>query len=230
MSATSLAYAARILVVSPDKAAGADLKKALADSGARVSVASDPQTAAELLYEEQPHFVILTALEGVRDIARWCHEIRREPAGRGTSLLLIASAEQLGEIDFAWGVDDYLSAPWEQAALTARLRIMQWRREKVDAAGAVQVGPVVINLRTYEVSVRGRAVALTLKEYELLSFLARNQRQVCTREGILDAVWGADYFGGERTVDVHVRRLRAKIPEMSGQLQTVRNVGYRLQP
>ena len=98
------------------------------------------------------------------------------------------------------------------------------------AAGAVQVGPVVINLRTYEVSVRGRAVALTLKEYELLSFLARSQRQVCTREAILDAVWGSDYFGGERTVDVHIRRLRAKIPEVSGQLQTVRNVGYRLQP
>jgi DNA-binding response OmpR family regulator len=230
MSTTSLAYAARILVVSPDKTAVADLRQALAASGARVSVASDPQTAAELLYEEQPHFVVLAALESVRNISHWCHEIRREPAGRGTSLLLIASPQQLAEIDFAWGVDDYLSAPWEPAALLARLRIMQWRREKVDAAGAVQVGPVVINLRTYEVTVRGRAIVLTLKEYELLSFLARNQRQVCTREAILDAVWGSDYFGGERTVDVHIRRLRAKIPEVSGQLQTVRNVGYRLQP
>src|SRR5450759_960836 len=122
MSTTSLAYAARIMVVSPDKAAGADLKKALADSGARVSVASDPQTAAELLYEEQPHFVILAALENVRDTSHWCHEIRREPAGRSPSLLLIATAEHLAEIDFAWGVDDYLSAPWEPAALTARLR------------------------------------------------------------------------------------------------------------
>ena len=230
MSATSLAYAARILVVSPDKATVASLKAALAESGARVSAASDPQTAAELLYEEQPHFVVLAGLESARDIAHWCHEIRREPAGRTPSLLLIAPSEQLAELDFAWGVDDYLSAPWEPAGLTARLRIMQWRREKVDAAGAVQVGQVVINLRTYEVSVRGRAVALTLKEYELLSFLARNQRQVCTRESILDTVWGSDYFGGERTVDVHIRRLRAKIPEISGQLQTVRNVGYRLQP
>jgi DNA-binding response OmpR family regulator len=230
MATTTLSYAARVLIVGPDKSATGAVKTILADAGARTTTASDTQTAAELLYEQQPHFVALTQLPDLREISRWCHELRHEPAGRRASVLLIATPEQLAEVDFAWGIDDYLTIPWDAAKLIGRVRIMQWRREKVDAAGAVLVGGVVINLRTYEVTVRGRQVALTLKEYELLSFLARNQRQVCTREAILDAVWGADYFGGERTVDVHIRRLRAKMPEIAAQLQTVRNVGYRLQP
>jgi DNA-binding response OmpR family regulator len=230
MAQAALAYPARILVASPDTAVLAGLKAALIEAGARISGASDTQTAAELLYEQQPQFVVLGGLDNLRDIARWCQEIKREAAGRSAALLLIATVELLAEIDFAWGVDDYLPEPWEPMRFIARLRIMQWRKEKVDAAGAVVIGDVVLNLRTYEVSVRGRPVALTIKEYELFSYLGRNQRQVCTREAILDAVWGADYFGGERTVDVHIRRLRAKMPEIASRLQTVRNVGYRLQP
>src|SRR5207302_654736 len=113
--------------------------------------------------------------------------------------------------------------------LVARVRVALRRRTNVDAQNALRCGDLVIDLANYKVTVAGTSVELTYKEYELLRFLMGNPAKVFTREQLLNRVWGYDYYGGARTVDVHIRRLRSKIEVRPGDhfIDTVRNVGYR---
>jgi two-component system, OmpR family, alkaline phosphatase synthesis response regulator PhoP len=127
------------------------------------------------------------------------------------------------------GADDFLFRPIDAQELLARARFLLWRTRRIAAEGVVQAGDgLSIDTRRYEVSVDGRRVDLTLKEYELLLFLAQHPGQVFTRDVLLDRIWGQSYFGGTRTVDVHVRRVRMKI-ERGGRvyIDTVRGVGYK---
>ena len=124
--------------------------------------------------------------------------------------------------------DDFLLWPALPEELAARLRLAVRRRHVADPEHILRFGDLAIDLANYRVSVAGRHVELTFKEYELLRFLAANRDKVFTREALLNRVWGYDYYGGARTVDVHIRRLRAKIE--SGHMtfiETIRNVGYR---
>ena len=145
-----------------------------------------------------------------------------------TPRLVVTEEKALADLDYCRLADDILLFPFRPAELAARVRILSWRTEKVDPSNLVKAGPLTINLSTYEVTVNGRLVDLTFKEYELLRYLVTHQRRVHTRNGLLSRVWGDDYYGGARTVDVHIRRIRSKI-ETGGQvfIQTVRGVGYR---
>jgi DNA-binding response OmpR family regulator len=112
--------------------------------------------------------------------------------------------------------------------LAARLRRAAWRRTGVDAANTLRGGALLVDLANYKVFVSDQAVNLTFKEFELLRFLMTNRGKVFTREALLNRVWGYEYFGGARTVDVHIRRLRSKIETgATVYIETVRNVGYR---
>ncbi|MDO8567840.1 MAG: response regulator transcription factor [Dehalococcoidales bacterium] len=124
-------------------------------------------------------------------------------------------------------VDDFVFAPWSLDELELRLR--RRLRQQTPVEDIITCGDLTINTARYEVVVVGRPVVLTFKEYELLKFLASNPDHVFTREALLNKVWGYDYYGGDRTVDVHITRLRTKI-ENSKQvtIETVRNIGYRL--
>lgn len=127
------------------------------------------------------------------------------------------------------GADDFIARPLDPQELLARVRALLWRTKRTSSDGVVRVGAdLVIDTARYEVTVAGRRVDLTLKEYELLLFLARHPGRVFTRDVLLDRIWGQHYFGGTRTVDVHVRRVRMKI-ERGGRIyvDTVRGVGYR---
>ena len=125
-------------------------------------------------------------------------------------------------------VDDFVAVPVDASELELRVRRLLRRGKSSDSSEEMTCGDLRIDLAKCEVTVAGQPIMLTFKEYELLKYLVSNQGRVCTREALLDRVWGYDYFGGARTVDVHIRRLRSKIEDRTHSfIETVRNVGYR---
>ena len=144
-------------------------------------------------------------------------------------LLLVIRAEQVGELLLRDDLfDDFCVLPARPDELTARLQHLFWRNGQSMRPDLIEYGPLMLNLETYQAAVAGRVLDLTYMEYELLRFLAGHPAKVFTRETLLSRVWGYEYYGGARTVDVHIRRLRAKLGEEHAHLiQTVRSVGYR---
>jgi DNA-binding response OmpR family regulator len=173
-----------------------------------------------------PDLIILDLAAGAEDAEV---EITLEGRRRGDSPPVIAliDPDRLPSFDSSLGMDDFLVATATQQELSLRVRRALWRRRGVDAKNTVRSGDLEIDLASYTVHLAGRPVDLTYKEYELLRFLATNAGRVFTRETLLNKVWGYDFYGGARTVDVHIRRLRSKIEERHTFIETVRNVGYR---
>jgi DNA-binding response OmpR family regulator len=148
--------------------------------------------------------------------------------GEAAPLIAIITRDQLDDLDPAKAPDDFVLSSASAEELCARVRQVLYRRHGVDARDVLTFGDLVMDLANYTVHISGRPVELTYKEYELLRFLATNRGRVYTRETLLNKVWGYDFYGGARTVDVHIRRLRAKIEDRHAPLiETVRNVGYR---
>lgn len=143
------------------------------------------------------------------------------------TIVLIGGAD-LGDLEHRDDLfDDFCLAPFHPSELEARLRHLLTSEIEMHSADLVEYGDLILNLETYQASISGRPLDMTYMEYELLKFLASNPGKVFTRETLLSRVWGYDYFGGARTVDVHVRRLRSKLgEEHAGLIQTVRSVGY----
>ena len=167
------------------------------------------------------------------------------PRGRGRSAAPCASATsrssrccsscpgaQLADLELRDDLfDDFCLAPFHPRELEARLKHLFWKKGGGTRPELVEYGPLVLNLETYQASISGRPLDLTYMEYELLKFLAQHPGKVFTREILLSRVWGYEYYGGARTVDVHIRRLRAKLGEEHANLiQTVRSVGLPLRP
>lgn len=163
--------------------------------------------------------------EGAFDICRALrkNDIPLEP------VMVILSAEQLPGLDLRDELfDDFCVLPLLNEELDARLRHLFLRTGRGARPELVEYGPLALNLETYQAAIGGKPLDLTYMEYELLKFLASHPGKVFTRETLLSRVWGYEYYGGARTVDVHVRRLRAKLSEQhAGLIQTVRSVGYR---
>jgi DNA-binding response OmpR family regulator len=157
-----------------------------------------------------------------------CRSLRKRDAPLEPILLLVSGA-QLAELEMREDVfDDFCLAPFHPRELEARLRHLHWRTGRTARPEVVEYGDLVLNLETYQAAMGGRPLDLTYMEYELLRFFATHPGKVFTREQLLSRVWGYEYYGGARTVDVHVRRLRAKLgEERAGLIQTVRSVGYR---
>jgi len=150
-------------------------------------------------------------------------------AENGTILLVIAPPEQLDRVSVDVPIDDFVMLSASQVGQALYIQRCLWRKHGVDSENFVRCGALTLDLSNYRVTVDNESLVMTFKEYELLRFLAMNAGRVFTREQLLNRVWGYDYFGGARTVDVHIRRIRAKI-EIHGHafIETVRNVGYRL--
>ena len=143
-------------------------------------------------------------------------------------LILIMRHEQMPALDATWPVDDFVVLPVSSEELAVRVRRALWRKTGVDSANVLRKDDLLLDLANYKVFVSEQPVNLTFKEFELLRFLMTNRGKVFTREALLNRVWGYEYFGGARTVDVHIRRLRSKIETGSTVfIETVRNVGYR---
>ena len=150
--------------------------------------------------------------------------------GLSIPVLLITTEGGLAAVTAEWGVDDVMLATAGPAEVEARLRLALGKYQLSQNAQPVEIttGDLVINENSYVVKLRGKTLDLTFKEFELLKFLAAHPGRVFTRAQLLSEVWGYDYFGGTRTVDVHIRRLRAKLGnDYESLIATVRNVGYR---
>lgn len=178
--------------------------------------------------------VDLVLVDGRRDLAQardLCRLIRT--TGSDAPVLLIVTEGGLSVVVADWGMDDVLLHTCGPAELEARLRLgvgrLMVQRDADDPEShVIRSGDVTVDDSTYTAKLGGRPLDLTFKEFELLKYLVQHPGRVFTREQLLQEVWGYDYFGGTRTVDVHVRRLRAKLgPENETLIGTVRNVGYR---
>ena len=143
------------------------------------------------------------------------------------AVIAIVGPAQLPFVGAGVKVEDFLLSPVDPAELRTRMSRLIWNRTGQGDGHLIRHGSLYIDLERYKVTVEGEVVDLTYKEYELLRFLSSNPGKPYTREALLNQVWGYDYYGGSRTVDVHVRRIRSKIETHEAFIETVRNVGYR---
>ncbi|MFD8911048.1 response regulator transcription factor [Streptomyces sp. NPDC059575] len=170
-------------------------------------------------------------VDGRRDLPQvrsLCQLLRS--TGPGCPLVLVVTEGGLAAVTADWGIDDVLLDTAGPAEVEARIRLAQGRQQLVhdDSPMEIRNGDLSVDEATYSAKLKGRVLDLTFKEFELLKYLAQHPGRVFTRAQLLQEVWGYDYFGGTRTVDVHVRRLRAKLGvEHESLIGTVRNVGYR---
>lgn len=221
----------KILVVDDEPAILELVTYNLEQAGFSTLTATDGETALKLVEAEKPDLVILDIMLPKLDGFEVCRNIR---ARYNTPILMLTARRE--EVDrvlgLELGADDYLVKPFSPRELVARVRAILRRVAEAGGRkdGLIIVGDLVINPESHEVQVRGKKVELTLKEYQLLKFLAENPGRVFTREALLDRVWEGDYFGDTRTIDVHIRHLREKIeedPSNPRYILTVRGVGYK---
>ena len=148
--------------------------------------------------------------------------------GHHVPVIALVSRRALDNLNGQIDIDDFITGPYHAAELSLRIRRLLHVSRGISKRDLIQYRDLAIDPDTCEVTLAGRIVELTFKEYELLKLLASNRGRVYTREALLDKIWGYDYYGGDRTVDVHMRRLRSKIEDAThNYIETVRNIGYR---
>jgi DNA-binding response OmpR family regulator len=215
------------LLVYPDPPPDT-LARALDEAGYPWKAISRQDDVEDLQPEDGWSGAIVCADGGGEGAFALCRAVRKRDTPL-EPLLLITNEGQLDEIELREDLfDDFVVTPFRHRELEARLKHLFWRTGSGTRPELIEYGPLVLNLETYQAAIGGRYLDLTYMEYELLKFLATHPGKVFTRETLLSRVWGYEYYGGARTVDVHVRRLRAKLSEEHANLiQTVRSVGYR---
>ena len=223
-----------ILLVEDEEAFVDALTVGLAREGFRVEVARDGAEALDRFDAVQPDLVLLDVMLPTLSGIDVCREIRKR-----SKVPIIMVTAKSSEIDTVVGLevgaDDYVTKPYRLRELVARMRAVLRRTPAVDeaavAAGEILVvDDVVVDTESHEVKVRGDLVNLPLKEFELLTLLMENTGRVLTRGTLIDRVWGSDYVGDTKTLDVHVKRLRGKIeddPSNPTRIVTIRGLGYK---
>ncbi len=191
-----------------------------------------PVEPSALLDAPDADVLLLDARKDLAAARSTCRLLRA--TGLGVPLVLVLTEGGLTVVTAEWGADDILLVDASPAEVEARLRLVVERSAQTrsdDGVEEISSGDLTIDAGGYTARLRGRPLDLTYKEFELIKYLAQHPGRVFTRAQLLQEVWGYDYFGGTRTVDVHVRRLRAKLgPEHEQLIGTVRNVGYRFDP
>ncbi|MBQ9914786.1 MAG: response regulator transcription factor [Clostridia bacterium] len=223
----------RVLVVDDDRNICELIRLYLEKEGFSVTMAHDGQAALTLFKESAPSVVLLDIMLPKMDGFQVCREIRR--ISNIPIIMLTAKGETFDKVlGLELGADDYMVKPFDNKELVARIKASLRRYDPKDDAEKEVIYPnLVVNLSNYELKINGNQMDIPPKELELLYFLATNPNKVFTREQLLETVWGFDYFGDSRTVDVHVKRLREKL-ELAGedqnwQLKTVWGVGYKFE-
>lgn len=174
-----------------------------------------------------PSAIVVEGLERPDIAAMVLRRLRKTEALASVPALLVVSSAQVGQVDGRMGFDDFVLYPFVPAELYARLRRLEWQAADYCGEEALKVGTVEVQLGAHEAYCGGAAISLTSKEYALLVYMMERPERLVTRSEVLDRVWGEDYEGGARTIDVHVRRLRAKFGTHL-KLVTVHGEGYRL--
>jgi len=224
-----------VLVVEDEESFIEALQVGLSREGYKVEVARDGMEALEVFERCKPDLVLLDVMLPRMSGVDVCRELRRR-----SSVPIIMVTAKSSEVDVVVGLevgaDDYVSKPYRIRELVARMRAAMRRTGdqtgEIDLGDAVAVGDLVVDADRHVVTVAGREVTMPLKEFELVHLLAVNAGRVLTRETLIDRIWGFDYVGDTKTLDVHIKRLRSKIepdPANPTRITTVRGVGYRME-
>jgi two-component system response regulator RegX3 len=226
----------RVLVVEDEESFVEALTVGLRHEGFQLEVARDGEEALLVFENTRPDLVLLDIMLPKMSGVDVCREIRR----RSKTPIIMVTARG-GEIDTVVGLevgaDDYVTKPFRLRELVARMRAVLRRSEAAPPAtnmpsGVMNVGPVNFDANRHEVRVNGEIVQLPLKEFELLGFLLANAGHVMSREALIHKVWGEDYVGDTKTLDVHIKRLRAKVEPFPSEpefIKTVRGLGYKFE-
>lgn len=220
----------KVLVVEDDNNIAELLRLYLQKDGFEVSHAADGGKAVEMAKEIQPDLVLLDIMLPVMDGWQVCRELRKTM--KMPIIMLTAKGETEDKVSgLEMGADDYIVKPLEMPEVIARVRAVFRRIAPDDAPEKLSFDNLVIDKQAYDLVIKGKRVDAPPKEIELLYFLASSPNRVFTRAQLLDEVWGFDYFGDTRTVDVHVKRLREKLEGVSDkwELKTVWGVGYKFE-
>ncbi|MEB3284448.1 MAG: response regulator transcription factor [Candidatus Sericytochromatia bacterium] len=227
---------AKILVVDDEPSIVKSIQYSLEKEGYVVVTASDGQQALEVARREKPNLMVLDVMMPLLDGYEVCRQLRQEmpiPV-----IMLTAKGEEIDKVvGLEIGADEYVTKPFSLRELLARVKallrlVTRYGEAKQAQPDKIEIGDLIIDLTRHEVTLGGRVLNLTLKEYELLKLLALNANKVLSREYLIEQVWGYDFTGEGRTVDVHIHWLREKIekdPNHPMRIQTVRGVGYRFE-
>lgn len=168
----------------------------------------------------------MDSFQGIDTVQFYLSKVRKK--FKSLPILLLLRLKQLENLSFEWFYNDLVVYPFRKGELEVRINRILFNYTQTDDENLIYLGNLIINLKEYTVYLNKEKIDLTYKEFELLRFLAQNQGVVFTRKDLLSKIWGIDYIGGTRTVDVHIRRLRGKLgSEFNTIIDTVRNVGYR---
>lgn len=228
--------AARVLIVEDEDSFVEALRVGLQREGFVVDIARDGREALDRFNENEPDLILLDVMLPKISGIDVCREIRSQ--SQVPIIMVTAKGEEIDTVvGLEVGADDYVPKPYRLRELVARMRSLlrrsNWSGEAEEAVddGLLRVGPIVLDRERHEVTVDGREVQLPLKEFQLLALLMANNGFVVTRQTLIDRVWGYDYVGDTKTLDVHIKRLRAKVepnadnPEL---IVTIRGLGYKL--
>ena len=225
----------KILIVEDEVSFSEALAFLLGKEGFEVSVAEDGQQAVDKFSKEGADLILLDLMIPVISGIEVCRTIRA--TSQVPIIMLTAKDAEIDKVvGLELGADDYVTKPYSSRELIARIKAVL-RRGIVDDAlegesGVHQVAGIKLDVGKHQVTVNGQIISLPLKEFELLEFLMRNAGRVLTRSQLIDRVWGGDYYGDTKTLDVHIKRLRAKIeadPANPVLIQTIRGLGYKLE-
>ena len=217
----------KILLVDDEDDILEFLSYALAKEGYEVFTAGDGLSGVEIALEKKPHLILLDVMMPKMDGIATCEEIRRhEELDSCIIAFLTARGEDYSQIaGFNAGGDDYITKPIRPKVLMSRIKALLKRFEHGQRDMALSLGSVVIDRERYTVSIEGEEMTLPKKEFELLTLLYSKPQKVFSREEIFSTVWGSDIVVGERTIDVHIRKLREKIGDKY--IRTIKGVGYK---
>ncbi len=224
----------KILIVEDEESVLDPLELLLAKEGFSIETARDGKEALEKFAKAAPDLILLDLMLPEVSGTEVCWQIRSK--SQVPIIMLTAKDTEVDKVvGLELGADDYVVKPYSKAELVARIKAVL-RRKGPDTdtlvSTTIVAGPVEIDVERHQVSINGKNVALPLKEFELLEFLVRNTGRVLTRTQLIDRVWGSDYFGDTKTLDVHVKRLRAKIEKDPANplfIQTIRGLGYKFE-
>jgi len=214
-----------ILLIAKESETATGLHSRLTESGFVCSLSCDGDKAVEQI-TNQASDLVLIEVDGHSEVQKLYQQIKQ---GKHPLVIALVQPGVLDNVNgHLAGVNDFVVAPYNLRELELRIKRLLHENTNTDANELIRCGDLLIDLARCEVTLGSRQIELTFREYALLKFLASHRGRVFTREALLNKVWGYDYYGGDRTVDVHIRRIRSKIEDSDHVfIETVRNIGYR---